>query len=326
MTRLVVSMLALSPCLVFSAGLHAATLRTATTLDRPQVRVADLFDEPGAAGPQILGPGPSPGGRFVVEATQAAAIARQFGVAWHPTTHAERVVIERPGRLMSREEMVSALRTALTAVGAPSDSDLEIPGLAAPLVALDATPATAVEQLDYDAQTGRFTATLAVSTASDPVLRLRLSGRLLAMLDIAVPTRRLASGDVLAVGDLQMLRVPAGRIAAGDVVRTPGQAIGQALRRVAIAGQPVPLADLGAPFIVQKGARVMMSLSASGLSLSAVGTAMSTGALGDRISVRNPASGALLEAEVTGADQVRIDPSSSPRLPGQTGLGKVAQR
>ena len=326
MKRLVVAMLALGPWWLFPAGLHAATLRSATTLDRPQVRVADLFDEPGASGAQILGAGPAPGGRYVVEAAQAAAIARQFGVAWRPTTHTERVVIERPGRVMARDELIGTLRASLLAAGAPVDAELEIPGLTAPLVAMDAVPVIAVEQLDYEAQTGRFTGTLAVSTAFDPVQRLRLSGRLQAMVDIAVPTRRLAPGEVVVAGDLQMLRVPAGRIAAGDVLRAPGQAIGQAMRRVALAGQPVPVADLGAPLIVQKGARVMMSLNASGLALSAVGQAMTTGALGDRINVRNPASGALLEAEVTGVDQVRIDPSSQPQMPSRSGSGQLVLR
>ena len=76
----------------------AATLRPITTLAAPVVRLADLFDGLATDGATVLGPGPAPGGRIVVEAAQLAAIARQFGVAWRPVGQ-ERAVLERPGRL-----------------------------------------------------------------------------------------------------------------------------------------------------------------------------------------------------------------------------------
>jgi len=62
----------------------AATLRPATTLHSPTVQLRDLFDDPGEQGDRVLGPGPAPGGRIVVEAAQLRAIARQFDVDWTP--------------------------------------------------------------------------------------------------------------------------------------------------------------------------------------------------------------------------------------------------
>ncbi len=60
---------------------QAASLRTMTTLHGPNVYLRDLFDDAGSNADRVLGPGPDPGGRIVVEAPQLNAIARQFNVA-----------------------------------------------------------------------------------------------------------------------------------------------------------------------------------------------------------------------------------------------------
>ena len=53
-----------------------------TTLHGPTVYLRDLFDDAGAGADRVLGPGPEPGGRIVVEAAQLNAIARQYNVEW----------------------------------------------------------------------------------------------------------------------------------------------------------------------------------------------------------------------------------------------------
>jgi len=83
----------------------AATLRTMTTLSAPVVLMSDLFDEAGAAASRVLGPAPPPGEHIVVEAPQLAAIARQFGVDWRPSSPADRAVLDRPGKLLPRRPM-----------------------------------------------------------------------------------------------------------------------------------------------------------------------------------------------------------------------------
>ena len=102
-------------CLLIAAALlppaaRAATLRPLTTLHAPVVLLSDLFDDAGPLAARVLGPAPGPGGRIVVEARQLAAIARMFGVAWHPTSPGDAAVLERPGRALPREAVLAALR------------------------------------------------------------------------------------------------------------------------------------------------------------------------------------------------------------------------
>ena len=305
---LVLAALAL-PTLALPA--EAATLRPITTLSAPVVRLADLFDGLVSDGTTVLGPGPAPGGRIVVEAAQLAAIARQFGVDWRPNGGNERAVLERPGRLLPREDVLTALRAALVGVGANNDAELDLPGYAAPLVPAEAAVRAQVEQLEYDGATGRFVATLSIAGDGMLTQRQRIAGTMHDMAEVMVPIRRIAPGTVLRAADLQSARVRAAQLR-GEVARSPEQAVGMALRRAATPGQALALTDLSPPVLVAKGARVTMQLVSGGLALTAHGQALEPGALGERIQVLNPASRAVLEVEVVGPDRVRVAAGSAP--------------
>src|SRR3954463_9060379 len=101
----------------------AASLRTVTTLQGPQVFLRDLFQDAGVNADRVLGPGPGPGGRIIVEARQLKAIAKQYGVEWEPISSADRALLEWPGRPLRREEVMTVLRAALITRGATPDCD-----------------------------------------------------------------------------------------------------------------------------------------------------------------------------------------------------------
>ncbi len=314
------TMLAVVLLLLGSFPLQAATLRMVTTLERPMVRLADLFDDAGPAAERVLGPGPAPGERLVVEAPQLAAIARQFGVAWRPGSAADRVVIDRPGKELPREAVLGPLRAALVDAGAGPDCEILLPGFTPPLVAQESTPTLSIEQLQLDRTTDRFTATLAIVAADEPVKRLRLSGDVQQMMDAVVTTHRLAAGAVVGAEDVTVQRI---RVVAWqqDVARTPEQVVGLAVRHLTQSGQTLPLAELGPPVSVQKGARVTMELRAPGLAISGVGLAAEAGAIGDRIRVLNPVSHAVVVAEIVSSDLVRVVPEPTLRsVSGRDGL------
>jgi flagella basal body P-ring formation protein FlgA len=290
---------------------QAATLRGATTLDAPVVRVSDLWADAGPMAERVLGASPTPGNRIVIEAPQLAAIARQFGIDWRPASATDRVVLDRPGRPLPRETVFSAIQTALSLLGAPPDLDIDLPGFISPLVAQESEPQASVDQLDYDSASGRFTALLTVTAEGMSVERTRLSGRATAMLELPVLQRRLAAGTVIDPGEPKMTRVRADLVR-GDVARLPDQMVGFAARRTIAPGQPVALVDLMRPSAITKGARVVIELQAPGLAVVAQGLALDNGAIGERIPVLNPSTHATLMAEVLGPGRVRVTPGSAP--------------
>jgi len=300
---------------------EAATLRPFTSLTGPVVVLSDLFD---GAGDRPLGPAPAPGARITVEARQLDAIARQYGVDWRMTGSSDRAVLDRPGRTLGRDDVVAPLRAALVSAGAPRDAELELPGFTAPMVGAAAAARAEVSQLEYDGGSGRFTALVGITADGAPAAQMRLSGRLVEMADLPVPRRRMLPGDVVTAGDLEWTRLRAAQ-ARGEVVRTMREAVGQALRRPLQPGQPIQLADLGRPVVVQKGTPMLIELNSPGIQLTAQGVAMEPGGLGDRVHILNPLSRVVVEADVTGPGRARVVPSSAP--PNTTGrLPQVASR
>ncbi len=292
----------------------AANLRYMSTLNGPTVRLSDLFDDAGPNAGRVLGPGPAPGGRIVVEAPQLAAIARQFDVDWRPASPGDRTILERPGRVLSREEVVRALRQALHDAGAPQDAELELSGFTPPTVPVDTTSKPSVEQLDYDAASGRFSARVGVAVDGEAPVFAQLAGRLVAMMDVPVPVRRLMPGEAIGATDLRIAHVRMTEAGAA-VVQTAAQAIGMSPRRQLAAGSPFTIADLQQAALVHRGDPVTVLLDGPGLAVTATGEAMETGGAGTRIRVLNPASRAVLEAEIVGADQVRVMPGAAPIVP-----------
>ncbi len=291
---------------------QAATLRGGTTLSDPQVRLSDLFD--GVERDRVIGPSPEPGGRIIVESAQLGAIARQFDVDWRPTSTADRIVLERPGRPFPREETMAALRVALAVAGVAADADVEMPGFSTPLVPTDIRATAEVGQLDYNPVTGQFTAVLSVTAAGMSPGHSRLSGRIVDIVELPVPSHRMMPGDIIGAGDIQMARLHANAVRA-DVAQIPAQVVGMALRHPVGPGAPLLLADLARPQAVQKGEAVQMQLDTPGISVSAQGIAMEGGAVGERVRVLNGSSRAIVEAEVLANGRVRVSGTAPVILP-----------
>lgn len=290
---------------------YAAFLRPTGSLIASVVKLSDLFDDLDAGLDRAIGPAPAPGGRIIVEAAQLSAIARQFGVDWRPASPADRVVLDRPGRALGRDEVLPALRLALDNVGAPLDADIELPGFAPPLISVDGRAEIMIEQLEFDSTHGRFGATIAISGPGISNQKFRVSGSIMEMVEIPVLVHRLQPGSIVRADDLKPIRLRASLLST-EVARTPDQAIGLAVRRTLGRGQPIALADLGKPLMVTKNNRVSVQLQSGALVISATGQAMESGALGDRITVLNPNSRAIIEAEVIGAGRVRVLADSAP--------------
>jgi flagella basal body P-ring formation protein FlgA len=286
----------------------AATLKPYSTLSGATVRLSDLWD--GVSVDKPLGPAPGPGGRITVPAAQLAAIARQFGVDWQPNSSGDRVILERLGRALTRDDVRPALQSALINAGAEPDADLEISFFTAPLLPQDAQPEITVSQIELDKLSGRFSAQLDIATSDAPNTQLRITGRIQEMVDVPVARHRIMPGDVVAASDLDWLHLPRA-LAHGEVVHVPADAVGLAAKQTIAPNLPIRMAELGRPVLVQKGDKMTLSLESPGLSLTAHGTATEPGGIGERIRVLNDYARVTVEAEITGPGEARVVPGTA---------------
>ena len=292
----------------------AANLRPMATLNAPVVRLSDLFDDAGENASRVLGPGPAPGGRIVVEAAQLAAIARQFGIAWKPVSTADRAVLERPGKALSREIVMQVLQAALISAGVSAESEIEIPALALPLIPFESQSRPVITRLDHDSTNGGFAATLAIGDADMATVSVRLSGKVHETTAIMVLIRRLQPGEVVRKTDLRTQRIRTTNLRM-EVAQSPEDVVGLTPRYPVIGGQPMRLADFTRAPAVRKGENAQMVLTGGGLSLIGQAVAQEAGAPGEQVRVMNPSSRAVLEGTVIGPGQVRVSTDSMPIYP-----------
>ncbi len=133
------------------------------------------------------------------------------------------------------------------------------------------------------------------------------------MVELPVPTMRLAAGTRGAAEDVHMARVqPA--LVRGEVVHRPAEAVGMQLQRPLAAGQPLAVSELMRPAMVQKGASVLVMLDSARHHADRAGP----GAGVRRARRAHPGAEpglahAVVEAEVIGPGRVRgRRPTASP--------------
>nr|WP_294528561.1 flagellar basal body P-ring formation chaperone FlgA [uncultured Rhodopila sp.] len=293
-----------------AAAAQAASLRSATTLHGQNVYLRDLFDDSGRNADRLLGPGPGPGERIIVEAAQLDAIARQYGVAWRSISSGDRAILEWPGQPLSADAVAVAVRAALAATGDSADYDIGLEDFAAPTVPSEGTPGLLVSRVEFDRNNGRFAALLSVTADGMKPMALRIGGRAEAMIEAPVSVGRLKQDAIVRAEDLRQ-----GRVAAGpterDVARSMDQIVGMQLVRPVGPGQKLLLSDLTRPVLVRKGALVQAELRAGSLSIAGQVMAVDAGGAGEVVRVQNVTSHLFLFARVVGLGRVIVAPDGA---------------
>jgi flagella basal body P-ring formation protein FlgA len=128
---------------------------------------------------------------------------------------------------------------------------------------------------------------------------------------VVTPAHDIARGDIIADSDLTYGSVKDTGLMNG-VITSMDAVNGMQARRLLRAGEVIAQTDVRRPVVVTKGQTITMTFEAPGVSLTAMGRAMSEGGIGDTVVVQNPASFRMVNAVVTGAGTVR---ATGPAMP-----------
>lgn len=120
--------------------------------------------------------------------------------------------------------------------------------------------------------------------------------------EVLVATRQLSSGRALGADDVELQRRDLAQ--ASDALARLEDLQGQALRSSLRPGQIVQKRQLQPAVLIQRGERVRIVARHEGVEVQAGGEALEPGALGERIRVRNSASGRVIAARVLEAGVV----------------------
>lgn len=299
------------PAAPAARGQEIVSIRPLSVVEEPVLRLGDVFEGASGRGGLAIGAAPAPGRRLVLETPHLLALARAHGLAWRPLSPHERVVVERPGRPVPREEIEAALRAELLRLSLDPEAELELGALLPAMVPPAAPLDLSVEGATLDAATGRFAAMLVVMAEGMPALRQRVVGRAVPTAPAVLATRRLAIGEVVREEDVRAVRLRAERVRPGTA-QDPAEVVGQQLRRPLGSGLPFLLSDLGPPALVERNAVVTLVLDGPGMLLTTQGRALEAAPRGALVPVMNLTSRRVVEGEVVGPGRVRVLPGAVP--------------
>ncbi len=309
--------LALALAAGFTAGAakaEALHLKTDIVVDGEFVRWADMLDIKGEAGETPIFRAPDLGATGTIQVSRVQEAAREHHLGEIDTGGFSTLVIRRSGRLVSLEEIRSAVREALIERQALSpDARLGFdPGMRPIVVESTARGSAVAGEVNLNQRSGRFDVVVRVpGSAITERMPLRISGSVGDVAVVPVLVRSMSKGDIVQASDLGTQQVKRADLASDTVFETT-RLSGMQLRNNAPKGQILREADLSRPELVERGGMVTLVYENRGITLTVKGKAMSSGAQGDVVSVQNLGSKKVIEGRVTGPGRVSVQPIGAP--------------
>jgi flagellar basal body P-ring formation protein FlgA len=283
-------------------------LRERVTVDSDLVRIGDLVENAGAVADVPIFRSPDLGTTGVVSTDQVVEAIGPHQLIDIDTRGLTEVIVTRASRAIGPREITASIAQMLSqqyALGDPKDIsltfDLPVHTLQ---VETSAIGDLQVRALAYDPRSGRFDVTLDLPSSQalhrQPA---RFTGMAIETVAAVAVAHTVERGQVLEASDLTILRRP--KAQASDLADMQA-AIGLAARRQLRPGQPIFVADLMKPDIVQRNDTVTLVYEAPGLTLTLRGQAQGAGALGDTIDVVNTQTKRVIQGVITGPDRVNV--------------------
>jgi flagella basal body P-ring formation protein FlgA len=255
---------------------------------------------------------PALGQTGTISAAQVIEAVRAHALVGLDPGNVSEVTVTRASRAIAPAEIENLVAAALARSHAAGSAADILVSFVRPLRTLQLdtgqTGAPRVDQLHYDARTGRFDGTLTVAGA--PNVQMRLIGTAVVTAQAVELNRPLARGEIVKLSDVTLRRVPRTQIAS-DTLTAPEQAVGMAARSAINAGHPLMSGELMKPELVQRGESVTIVYQAPGLMLAVRGKAKDGGAESDMIDVVNLQSNRTVRATIIGRGQVAVEPMTA---------------
>lgn len=288
---------------------NPVSLKSLVNINDSVIRINDLFSNVDVkVANKVVAYAPDPGTRSIFDARWLMRVANAYKLDWRASSTYDQVTVVRASETLDQREIEAQLLSALIEKGADPDLHIKFANRSLEIhVAEGSRPIINVTDTAYDPTSMRFAANLSISSQVDAAQKqVRLAGKLVRMLDVPVPNKRLQAGDVIGKRDIEWLELPADRMQRNIIV-DPSDLIGMVAKRGLKAKKPINSNEVHRQILVPKGSVVTMQLVINNMTLTAKGRALENGSDGDVIRISNAQTKSVVEATVTGAGAATVN-------------------
>ena len=162
-----------------------------------------------------------------------------------------------------------------------------------------------IRGLRFEKNSNQWSASVLFTSEGEVVSALPVSGKFEEMVSVPTLKRGVRGGEVISEDDVEIHEYPVSRTRTGTITDA-AQLIGKSPLRIISAGRPVRQEEVAQAAVIKKNAVIQMRYSAAGMQITASGQAMSDGAKGQSIAVRNLSSKKLVYAVVENENEVKV--------------------
>jgi flagella basal body P-ring formation protein FlgA len=294
-------------------------LRAKVNVASDVVRIGDVVDNAGPFAQIAIYRAPDLGTTGSLPVAQMLNTLRAQGVIGVDAKDIKQVMVTRLARTVETREIERAVAQAIEhrgGLGEAANINLTFDRDVAD-VRLDSsnTGGLLATAARYEPRNGRFDVTFQIANDNGNPAQLRFTGSAIETVEVAVLTRNVERTDILKSADVVVERRPRAEVGSDPAARE--RALGMQMRRPVRAGQPLRVADLVKPDLVQRDQAVSVIYQTAGLYLTTRGKALDNGTEGDVVSVLNIQSKRTVTGTVTGRGQVTIQ-IATPQPPSDT--------
>ncbi len=284
----------------------AIKLRAQVVVDRPVIKLSDVFEGLGTLKDREIAMAPSPGKSVTYGVRVLTNLAKRYALAWKPQSFADKTVLTRAATHIT-PDMIRDVVFRKVKLAEKKGTKIEIQfdkrvvGLS---LAASEEPIFDLTHFDYNRDTQRFRGKVVAQSAGRPIVQ-SIMGRVAVQRKVPVLAHHLASGDIIGDKDLQWVWMDERRLGEDTLVEI-SQVVGQELRREQSDGDPLRARDVIPPRLVKRGALVTLKVETPYLLVTTQGRALQDAALGETVRVTNTQSSRVIEGVVDRSGVVHV--------------------
>lgn len=288
-----------------TAGYAHPRLKSAANISGEIVRIGDLVENAGAVADTPIFRAPDLGQTGAVASRAVLDAVRPHGLIAVDARGISEISVTRMSRVIAIDDIEARIVQALTAryrLGKAEDLRLSFDRELRALQ-LEANGAElSLARFSYEPSARRFDVTFELGGSR---AQWRYTGTAVETVEVAVPSRALARGELIKANDIAIERRPKAEFA-NEPPAPVTEVLGHAARRAVRSGQALRSADLMKPELVQRGEMVTLHYEVPGITITMRGKALDSGTEGDNVNVLNEQSKRTIQGVVTGAGHVTM--------------------